>query len=83
MPNPLQFAGGDDIAVTPYSNSHFPGLDAQVKADANPAIVSVTGPGADSMRDQLSKSGRRFTEQVVGAFTIFTGVRPVRRPPAP
>lgn len=80
---PLQFSGGADIAVSPYTNSHFPALDRQVGADPNPAIVSVTGPGADAMRSQLQSSGRSFTEARVGAFTVFTSVRPVRRPPAP
>lgn len=80
---PLQYAGEGAVSVTPYSNSHFPALDAQVRRDPRPAIVSVTGPGADAMRAQLRDSGRRFTETAIGGFTVFTAVTPVRRPPAP
>ena len=80
---PLQFAGGSALAVSPYTNSVFPALDAQVARDPHPAIVSTIGAGADAMRQQLKQSGRRFQEETVGRFIIFSQVTPVRRPPTP
>jgi hypothetical protein len=73
---PIQYAAGDGLSIQPTESSHFPALDAAVKADADPAIVAVTGPNADSFRNALTEAGRRFTTTTVGRYTIFSHITP-------
>ena len=78
--NPLQFFGEDRIAVASTTINHFPAVVAEVNDTSDPAVVSVTGPGADGMRANLQSSGRGFKEDEVGRFTIFWGINPPWRP---
>ena len=73
---PIQFAAGDGLSIQPTESSHFPALDAAVKADADPAIVAVTGPNADSFRNALTAAGRHFTTTTVGRYTVFSHISP-------
>ncbi len=80
--NPLQFFTGQGVAVASTGINHFPAIAGRVARDADPAIVSNSGPGADGMRATLTASGRRFSERVVGRFTIFWNIAPPWRPGA-
>lgn len=78
---PLQFAGGNDLAVTPNGSSQFPALDAQTFRDPNAAIVAPTGAMADNTRNQLKTTGHTFREQTVTSYTIFSHILPPLRTP--
>ena len=78
--NPLQFFGEGRLSVASTGINHFPDVLEAVNRDRDPAIVSVTGPGADAMRKGLTDSGRRFKDAQVGRFTIFWDISPTWRP---
>ena len=69
---PLVFAGEGDIAVSPFTNSRFPELDAEVRRDGNPAYVAPTGPAADVVENALKAHGITFEKTQVASLTLFT-----------
>ena len=77
---PLVFAGEGDIAVSPFTNSRFPELDAEVRRDGNPAYVAPTGPAADIVENALKARGITFEKTQVASLTLFTDLSTPRRP---
>ncbi len=69
---PLGFAGEGHIAVSPFTNSRFPELDAEVRRDRSPAYVAPTGPAADIVENALKARGITFEKTQVASLTLFT-----------
>lgn len=69
---PLAFAGGGDLAVSPFTNSRFPSLDEEVAEDPAPAYVAPTGPAADIVETALRSRGITFQKTIVASLTLFT-----------
>ncbi len=69
---PLGFAGEGHLAVSPFTNSRFPDLDADVARDPAPAYVAPTGPAADIVENALRERGITYEKTQVASLTLFT-----------
>lgn len=78
---PLGYLSQGDVAVSPFSNSRFPDLDAEVRSDTTPAFAAPVGPAADQVRGALTAEGITFTEDEIGSVVVFHGLSERVTPP--
>ena len=78
---PLQFAAGDELAVSPYGDQRFPALDAEVATSPEPpAYVTPLGEGAAQVRRGLRALGTGFSERRVESVVVFSDLSQRRVP---
>lgn len=68
---PLEYLSGGDVIASPFTNTRFPELDGEVRADTTPAYAAPVGPAADQVRNALTAEGITFREDTVDSIVVF------------